>query len=89
MPQGRPPRSTTPRLYGHFAHMTGQRPLSGPIPLVNACWTSVVSMLSTCPCKYPPNTSRCGVPPCPGQVQGIALPPRVHHAASRACHTKL
>jgi shikimate dehydrogenase len=36
MPQGRPPRSTTTRLYGHFAHMTGQRPLSGPIPLINA-----------------------------------------------------
>ena len=36
MPQSRPPRSTTTRLYGHFAHMTGQRPLSGPIPLINA-----------------------------------------------------
>jgi shikimate dehydrogenase len=36
MPQGRPPISTTTRLYGHFAHMSGQRPLSGPIPLINA-----------------------------------------------------
>jgi shikimate 5-dehydrogenase len=36
MPQRRPPCSTTTRLYGHFAHTTGQRPLSGPIPLINA-----------------------------------------------------
>jgi len=36
MPQGRPPISTTTRLYGHFAHQTGQRPLAGPIPLLNA-----------------------------------------------------
>jgi shikimate dehydrogenase len=27
MSQGRPPISTTTRLYGHFAHATGQRPL--------------------------------------------------------------
>jgi shikimate dehydrogenase len=36
MPQGRPPLSTTTRLYGHFAHATAQRPLTGPIPLINA-----------------------------------------------------
>jgi hypothetical protein len=36
MSHGRPPLSSTTRLYGHFAHMPGQRPLAGPIPLIHA-----------------------------------------------------
>jgi hypothetical protein len=35
MPQGRPPLSTTTRLYGHFTHATGQRSMSLPA-LMNA-----------------------------------------------------
>jgi shikimate dehydrogenase len=35
MPQGRPPISTTTRLYGHFAHATGQRSMALPA-LMNA-----------------------------------------------------
>ena len=35
MPHGRPPMSTTTRLYGHFAYSTVQRPM--PVPaLMNA-----------------------------------------------------
>ena len=30
MPHGRPPISTTTRLYGHFAYATVQRPMSAP-----------------------------------------------------------
>ncbi len=37
MPQGRPPLSTTTRLYGHFAHQTEHRPfVVGPMVFVNA-----------------------------------------------------
>ena len=35
MPQGRPPVSTTTRLYGHFAHQTGHRP-QPVVAVVNA-----------------------------------------------------
>ena len=35
MPHGRPPMSTTTRLYGHFAYATIQRPMPVP-PLMNA-----------------------------------------------------
>lgn len=35
MPHGRPPMSTTSRLYGHFAYSTIQRPMPVP-PLMNA-----------------------------------------------------
>jgi len=35
MPHGRPPISTTTRLYGHFAYSTVQRPMSAPA-LMNA-----------------------------------------------------
>lgn len=36
MREGRPPLSTTTRLYGHFGHAIRPWPLSGPIPLFNA-----------------------------------------------------
>jgi shikimate dehydrogenase len=36
MTQGRRPLTTTTRLYGHFADVTEQRPLTGPLALINA-----------------------------------------------------